>query len=172
MRRIEPDGEWPDCSIEGLQRDLASWLQPWLPAAAGLRALRRQTTETMLQAWLGQALMRRLDRQLPVAVETPAGTRRRIRYAVDADPVLAVPMQELFGEAVGPRLADGRVPLVLHLLSPAGRPLQITRDLAGFWQGAYSDVKKEMRGRYPKHRWPDDPASAEAGRSIKRPRSR
>jgi ATP-dependent helicase HrpB len=79
-------------------------------------------------------------------------------------------MQELFGQSGAPELAEGRVPLVLHLLSPAGRPLQVTRDLAGFWDGAYGEVKKEMRGRYPKHYWPDDPATAAPGHSLKRRR--
>ncbi|MGL5726423.1 MAG: ATP-dependent helicase C-terminal domain-containing protein, partial [Plesiomonas sp.] len=91
-----------------------------------------------------------------------------IRYAQGADPVLAVRLQEMFGEQSSPRIAEGRVALVLELLSPARRPLQITRDLSTFWQGAYKDVQKERKGRYPKHVWPDDPANTDATRKTKK----
>jgi ATP-dependent helicase HrpB len=170
MRRLEPDADWPDTRPEGLEASLEDWLQPWLPTGGGLRALRQHPVETMLEAWLGHERVRYLATQLPSYYPTPAGTRRRIDYTADGGPVLALPMQELFGEPVGPAVADGRVSLLLHLLSPAGRPLQVTRDLGGFWRGAYDDVRKEMRGRYPKHFWPEDPTKATPGQSLKRRR--
>lgn len=172
MRRLEPDEGWPDFSSRGLTETLLDWLGPWVPARAGLRQIRKLDLGKVLRQYLGYALVRRLDDQLPSWFETAAGTRRRIQYSADADPVLALPLQEMFGLAVGPSLASGRVALVLHLLSPAGRPLQITRDLAAFWAGAYSDVRKEMRGRYPKHHWPEHPAAEVATRSLKRRRPR
>ena len=105
---------------------------------------------------------RLLDTDAPTHVAVPSGSRIPVDYADPAAPVLAVRLQELFGLAETPRVARGRVPLTLHLLSPARRPVQVTSDLAGFWRGSYFDVRKELRGRYPKHPWPDDPASAVA----------
>ena len=168
MRRLEPAGGWPDYSLQGLTAGIDDWLGPWLSHGGGLRAVRKTGVAPILSNHLGRERLQRLDAALPTQITTPAGTRRRVSYPPDGDPVLALPMQELFGERAGPRLAGGRVSLVLHLLSPAGRPLQITSDLAAFWAGAYADVKKEMRGRYPKHHWPDDPARAAATRSLKR----
>lgn len=170
MRGLEPEAGWPDFTAEGLTATLGDWLAPWLVPGEGLRQLKRLDVTHLLRVHLGHDLEHRLKRQLPERFKTPAGTEHPIQYAFDADPMLALPMQELFGEAVGPRLADGRIPVVLHLLSPARRPLQITRDLSAFWAGAYAEVKKEMRGRYPKHFWPDDPASTPATRSLKRRR--
>jgi ATP-dependent helicase HrpB len=168
MRRLEPGAGWPDYSPQGLTAGIDDWLGPWLSNGGGLRAVRKTGVESILANHLGRERLQRLDDALPTHITTPAGTRRRISYPPDGDPILALPMQELFGERAGPRLAGGQVSLVLHLLSPAGRPLQITSDLAAFWAGAYADVKKEMRGRYPKHHWPDDPAGAAATRSLKR----
>ena len=106
-----------------------------------------------------------------VPTSTPAGNRRRLEYTAGADPVLAVPLQEMLGATKGPTVCSGRVPVTLHLLSPARRPLQVTRDLAGFWAGSYAEVRKEMRGRYPKHHWPEDPANERPmARSVKRRR--
>ena len=170
MRALEPEAGWPDFTPEGLTATLGDWLAPWLVPGEGIRQLQRLDMTNVLLSHLGHERARRLAVQLPERYQTPAGTVHPIRYDLDADPVLALPMQELFGEAVGPRLAEGRIPVLLHLLSPARRPLQITRDLAAFWAGAYDEVKKEMRGRYPKHFWPDDPASTPATRSIKRRR--
>ncbi|MEQ9728828.1 ATP-dependent helicase C-terminal domain-containing protein, partial [Pseudomonas sp. WHRI 8822A] len=107
------------------------------------------------------------DRHAPTRISVPSGMERAITYALDHDqqplpPVLAVKLQELFGLAETPRVADGRIPLTLHLLSPGGRPLQVTQDLKSFWATTYPDVKKEMKGRYPRHPWPDDPWTANA----------
>ena len=117
-------------------------------------------------------LRQRIDVLAPVRIAVPSGQARRIDYAIDDDgqpspPVLAVKLQELFGLADTPRIADGRVPLTLHLLSPAGRPLQVTQDLRGFWERTYPEVRREMKGRYPKHPWPEDPWSATATHRAK-----
>lgn len=168
MRSLEPHVGWPDVSDSGLADAAYEWLPAWLKAGQGIRQLRALSLDRMLRTWLGREREQALDRALPTAFETPAGTRRAVTYAADADPVIAVPLQEVLGMQQGPTLAGGRVAPVLHLLSPAGRPLQVTRDLAGFWRGAYAEVKKEMRGRYPRHYWPDDPATAQATRFTKR----
>ena len=117
-------------------------------------------------------LRRRIDALAPTRIVVPSGMERRIDYAVDdhdgvRPPVLAVKLQELFGLADTPRIVEGRVPLTLHLLSPGGRPLQVTQDLRGFWERTYPEVRKEMKGRYPRHPWPDDPWSATATHRAK-----
>ena len=113
------------------------------------------------------SLRQRIDALAPVRITVPSGMERRIEYAHGQPPVLAVKLQELFGLADTPRVADGRVPVLLHLLSPGGKPLQVTSDLRNFWNSTYAEVKKEMKGRYPKHPWPDDPWSAPATHRAK-----
>ena len=159
MARLEPAGGWPQMDDTALREGLAAWLGPYL---AGITRL-AQIDENLLQAALSATLPAggrpRLDRALPTHFSAPGGSRVAIDYAQDP-PVLAVKLQELFGVRETPRLADGRLPLVVHLLSPAGRPLAITADLSSFWQQAYPEVRKQMRGRYPRHPWPDDPLNA------------
>jgi ATP-dependent helicase HrpB len=168
MHQVDAPGNWPDFSEDALLSRLEQWLAPWVEPGMSARQLRGRKLDEMLAAELGWERQQRLDAWLPTHFGTPAGTQRRIDYDAEDGPVLAAPLQELLGLETGPRLADGRVIPVLHLLSPAGRPLQVTRDLAAFWRGAYTEVKKEMRGRYPKHYWPDDPAAAKATRFTKR----
>ena len=108
-----------------------------------------------------------LDRMAPTHVTVPSGSRLPVDYADPAAPVLAVRLQEMFGQRETPTLADGAVPLTLHLLSPAGRPVQVTRDLAGFWRSTYFEVKRDLKGRYPRHHWPDDPLEAAPTRRVK-----
>ena len=168
IRTVDDKQDWPDFSEQGLLDSLEAWLLPWLRSGEGARQLRTVRLGEVLTGSLGWERVQQLDHWLPTHFETPAGTRRRVQYGLDGSPVLAVPLQEMLGLREGPVLADGRVPLVLHLLSPAGRPLQLTTDLAAFWAGAYVEVKKEMRGRYPKHYWPDDPAASQATRFTKR----
>jgi ATP-dependent helicase HrpB len=108
-----------------------------------------------------------LDEQAPTTITVPSGLARRVSYPSAAPPVLAVKLQELFGLADTPRVANGRVAVTLHLLSPAGRPIQVTQDLRGFWERTYPEVKKELKGRYPKHPWPDDPWTATATHRAK-----
>jgi ATP-dependent helicase HrpB len=151
---------WPDVGDVALLDGLDDWLAPRLGRKARRRAdLARVPLQAALEARLDWDQRRRLDELAPTHVPVPSGSRIRIDYAVDP-PVLAVRLQEVFGLTVTPAVAGGRVPLVLHLLSPAGRPVQVTADLAGFWSGAYAQVRSELRGRYPRHAWPEDPLTA------------
>lgn len=166
-RRMQPDAGWPDLSMDWLRNHVDEWLGPWLAGKTRFADARALDLTDVLKQTLGWRNASRLDELAPERWTTPAGTHRRIDYGacLDSDPpapVLAAPLQELFGSADTPRIFDGRLPLLLHLLSPAGRPLQVTGDLAGFWRGAYAEVRKEMRGRYPKHHWPEDPAASSA----------
>jgi ATP-dependent helicase HrpB len=159
-RRLEPGAGWPDVSDQWLMTHTPEWLGPWLLGKTRLADARGLDLAQVLTQTLGWEQAARLDRLAPERMTTPAGTQRRLDYTAGAEPVLAAPLQELFGAAATPSIFEGRLPVLLHLLSPAGRPLQVTRDLAAFWRGAYPEVRKEMRGRYPKHHWPEDPASA------------
>lgn len=160
LARWCPELGLPDFSDAALLADLEDWLAPYLTGKRRFDALDAATLSDALAARLPHALRRTLDAQAPVAIRVPSGLERRIQYAADAPPVLAVKLQELFGLADTPRIAEGRVPLTLHLLSPAGRPIQVTQDLRSFWERTYPEVKKELKGRYPKHPWPDDPWTA------------
>ena len=133
-----------------------------------LRGLKSLDIQQALFERLPWSLRQRLASSLPTHYTVPTGSRIPIRYDDENPPALAVRMQEMFGEASTPTIAEGRVALVLELLSPAQRPLQITRDLSAFWQGAYREVQKEMKGRYPKHVWPDDPANTAPTRRTKK----
>lgn len=163
-----PEEAWPDMSEQGLLNHLDLWLAPYLTGVRSAKALQRVSLLEALHAYLGWPLNQQLDQWLPTHHLLPTGSRKKIRYQVGYDPVLSVKMQEVFGEKSSPLIAKGRIPLVMELLSPAQRPLQITRDLASFWQGAYREVQKEMKGRYPKHIWPDDPANHIATTKTKR----
>lgn len=163
-----PDDAWPAVDDASLLAQLETWLLPQMHGVKSLRALKNVNIREALLAWLPWALRQRLDSELPTHYTVPTGSRIAIRYDDENPPALAVRMQEMFGEASTPTIAQGRVPLVLELLSPAQRPLQITRDLSAFWQGAYREVQKEMKGRYPKHVWPDDPANAAPTRRTKK----
>jgi len=155
-----PEYAWPAVDDASLLDALERWLLPEMNGVHSLRALRTIDLARALLHLLDWPLRQRLDSALPTHYTVPTGSRIAIRYHEENPPALAVRMQEMFGEAATPTIADGRVPLVLELLSPAQRPLQITRDLSAFWNGAYREVQKEMKGRYPKHVWPDDPATA------------
>ncbi len=151
---------WPDWSDEGLLASLDEWLAPFLLFATGRADLERLDLSAVLKARLDHGSLASLDAVAPTHVTVPSGRRVRLEYEdVDDAPILAVAVQEMFGSTTTPTIGR-RTPVVLHLLSPAGRPVQITRDLAGFWSGSWSDVRKEMAGRYPKHQWPVDPATA------------
>jgi ATP-dependent helicase HrpB len=165
-RRVNALREWnpalglPDFSDAALLDTLEDWLAPYLSGKRRLDALQASELSESLSARLDHAMRRALDEQAPTAITVPSGMQRRIDYADDAPPVLAVKLQELFGLADTPRVGGGRVPLTLHLLSPGGKPVQVTQDLRSFWERTYPEVKKELKGRYPKHPWPDDPWSA------------
>ncbi len=152
--------DWPDLSDEGLMARLDDWLLPFLDGITRKSQLQRLDLKSALSAMLLWPHRKALDELAPTHILVPSGSRIPIDYAAGETPVLAVRLQEMFGATDTPRIAGGKVPLLLHLLSPAGRPLQVTQDLGGFWSGSYEGVKKEMKGRYPKHYWPDDPLSA------------
>ena len=155
-----PELGLPDFSDVALLASLDEWLAPYLASKRRLDALQPAELSDALAARLDFALRRALDEQAPVLIRVPSGMERRIAYSADAPPVLAVKLQELFGLADTPRVANGRIALTLHLLSPGGRPIQVTQDLRSFWERTYPEVKKELKGRYPKHPWPDDPWTA------------
>ncbi|MCM2264150.1 MAG: ATP-dependent helicase HrpB [Desulfuromonadales bacterium] len=161
-----PEEGWPEVSDAALLANLDTWLTPWLVAVRGRGDLAKLDLTVILQSWLG-GKVRELERLAPERLAVPSGSRVRLGYAVGTIPVLAAKLQELFGMADTPRIAGGRVPVLIHLLSPAGRPLAVTQDLRSFWDKVYPEVRKEMRGRYPKHPWPDDPWSAPATRRTK-----
>ena len=160
LRRAEPEAGWPDLTDEGLAADPESWLAPHLLGRASLAAIQPGDLDSALAALLPWEMKRRLDAEAPTHFTAPTGSSLAVDYAAEAGPTIAVRVQELYGLGVHPALAGGRVPLVLELLSPAHRPIQVTRDLPGFWRGSWAAVKSEMKGRYPRHLWPDDPAAA------------
>ncbi len=162
-----PEQEWPDFSDLSLLATLESWLAPF---ASGFRSrgdLARFDPLPALTACLSWPQQRLLDEGVPTHLPVPSGRKVPLEYQTEGPPILAVKLQELFGQADTPCLAAGRVPVLIHLLSPAGRTLAVTQDLASFWNSVYPEVKKEMAGRYPKHPWPDDPWQAPATRSVK-----
>jgi ATP-dependent helicase HrpB len=165
--REQLDPAWPDVSDAALLDTLDTWLKPYLVSMSRLPHLERLDLHNILLAQLSWEQQRRLDEWLPTHITVPSGSRIRIDYS-QCPPVLAVRMQEMFGLADTPRIAQGRIILLLHLLSPAHRPVQITQDLAGFWRTSYHDVKKDLKGRYPKHHWPDNPLQAQATAKAKR----
>ncbi|MEN0586347.1 MULTISPECIES: ATP-dependent helicase HrpB [unclassified Kosakonia] len=163
-----PEVDWPAVDEASLLENLEQWLLPQMSGIRSLRELKALDLSQALQNAMPWSLRQRLDSELPAHYTVPTGSRIAIRYHEDNPPALAVRMQEMFGEATTPVIAQGRVALVLELLSPAQRPLQITRDLSAFWAGAYREVQKEMKGRYPKHVWPDDPANTAPTRRTKK----
>jgi len=166
LRRSEGD-EWPDLSDNTLARTVAEWLAPFLTGKTALAQIGADDLAAALDALIPWNLRHRLDAEAPTHFTASTGSAVPIDYDAEQGPTISIRVQELFGLATHPSIAGGRVPLVIELLSPAHRPVQVTRDLPGFWRGSYKDVKTEMRGRYPKHPWPDDPLSAPATRRAK-----
>ncbi|MCJ7453613.1 MAG: ATP-dependent helicase HrpB, partial [Steroidobacteraceae bacterium] len=169
-RDNDPRGrdDWPDVSDAALLASLGSWLAPWLERITRRDQLAKLDLRGALHALLDWNAQRRLDELAPTHLAVPSGSRIALDYSTGT-PALAVRLQEVFGLMESPRLVGGRVPVTLELLSPARRPVQVTRDLASFWARGYHEVKKELKGRYPKHYWPDDPLDAVATRRV-RPR--
>jgi ATP-dependent helicase HrpB len=163
------DPTWPEVSDARLTEALAEWLGPFVPGLRRLEDLQRVDPGQALAALLSWDRRRELDARAPERIVVPSGSSIAIDYSDPAQPVLAVRLQEVFGLKETPRIDGGRVPLTLHLLSPAHRPVQVTRDLASFWRDTYFEVRKDLRGRYPKHYWPEDPVQAQATRHV-RPR--
>jgi len=167
LRQYCPEAAWPDVSDDALTAQLEHWLTPFLDGISRRSHLSRLALADAFNTLLDWRQQAELERSAPSHLCVPSGSRIRLRYQAPEPPVLAVKLQELFGLADTPTLAGGRIPVVLHLLSPAGRPVQITRDLRNFWTTSYHEVKKELQGRYPKHPWPDDPWIATATRYTK-----
>ncbi|WP_371993680.1 ATP-dependent helicase HrpB [Vibrio amylolyticus] len=163
-----PDRPWPLVDEESLLNELDTWLAPYMVGVTSLKGLKNIDLVQALSAYLSWPLNQEIDQWLPISHTLPTGTKKRIRYEVGREPILSVRMQEIFGEKESPLIALGKKKIVLELLSPAQRPLQVTQDLASFWAGSYKDVQKEMKGRYPKHVWPDDPATHVATSKTKR----
>ncbi|MEO8777360.1 MAG: ATP-dependent helicase HrpB [Rhodanobacter sp.] len=167
LRTWMPQLNLPDLSDQALLATLDTWLGPYLVGKHRLDALCAEELVQALLALLTYTQRQQLDAQAPEHLLVPSGQSRRLAYAGAAAPVLAVKLQELFGLADTPRVAEGRIAVTLHLLSPAGRPIQVTQDLRGFWERTYPEVKKELKGRYPRHPWPDDPWTATATHRAK-----
>jgi ATP-dependent helicase HrpB len=168
LRRVEgTQADWPDLSDQGLLNRLEDWLGPFVITLTRLDQIQRMGLTAPLQALLTWEQQKQLDILAPSHVTVPSGSRIRVEYGEDAVPVLSVRLQEMFGCEETPRIVRGKVPVMVHLLSPAGRPVQVTQDLQSFWRSGYVDVRKELRGRYPRHHWPEDPLSAPPTRRIK-----
>jgi ATP-dependent helicase HrpB len=166
LRKAE-GAPWPDLSDAALAETAETWLAPMLTGKTALSQLSGSEFASGLEALLDWSLRRRVDGEAPTHFEAPTGSRIAIDYDHPEGPKIAVRVQELFGLARHPAIAGGRVPLVVELLSPAHRPVQMTRDLPGFWRGSYAAVRTEMRGRYPRHPWPDNPLEAPPTRRAK-----
>lgn len=161
------DESWPDLSDAALIASAEDWLAPHLVGRRSLGEIAAADVANALEALLPWAMKARLDAEAPTHVVVPTGSRIPVDYAAEGGPAVSVRVQELFGLATHPSLAGGRIPLVLNLLSPAQRAIQVTRDLPGFWRGSWAGVRADMRGRYPRHPWPEDPAAAEPTRRAK-----
>jgi ATP-dependent helicase HrpB len=166
LRKAEGES-WPDLSDDGLIASAADWLVPALYDKTSLKDFSVGDLSEALLTLLPWELRARLEREAPTHFEAPTGTMLAIDYEAEQGPTIAVRLQELFGLNTHPSIAKGKVPLVLELLSPAQRPVQVTRDLPGFWRGSYAAVRSDLRGRYPRHPWPEDPASAMPTRRVK-----
>lgn len=170
LRRIEgQESRWPDLCDETLLRTLDDWLGPYISGLTTLDRVMRLDLAQPLHALLSLEQSRQLERLAPTHLTVPSGSNVRLEYETPDLPILAVRLQEMFGCRDTPRLVDGKVPVMLHLLSPARRPVQITKDLSSFWSHAYQEVRKELRARYPKHHWPEDPLTAPPMAKAKRP---
>ncbi|MHB8534885.1 MAG: ATP-dependent helicase HrpB [Sulfuricaulis sp.] len=170
LRHWLPDEDWPDVADAALLAMLEEWLGPYLDGVTRRDHLARLDLPALFASRLGWEKNRRLDEGAPTQLTVPSGSSLRLEYTPGESPVLKVKLQEMFGLADTPRVAWGRVPVTLHLLSPARRPIQVTQDLSGFWERTYPEVKKELKGRYPKHPWPDDPWNAAPTARAKRAR--
>jgi ATP-dependent helicase HrpB len=170
LRAAEGEETWPDWSDEALLASLEDWLAPHLGRATQPAHLAKLDLAGILLGRLPWDRRRHLDEAAPTHLTVPSGSRIALDYGEGDRPVLAVRLQEMFGARETPTVCGGRVPVVVHLLSPAGRPVQVTQDLAGFWQSSYRAVRSDLRGRYPRHYWPEDPTDAAPTRRV-RPRS-
>lgn len=167
LRKAEADAGWPDWSDDALVASLEDWLAPHLGRATQAAHLAKLDLSAILLDRLDWDQRRRLDAAAPTHLTVPSGSRIALDYDSGGHPVLAVRLQEMFGARATPTVGNGKVPVVVHLLSPAGRPVQVTQDLAGFWQNSYRAVRSDLRGRYPRHSWPEDPTKAIPTRRVR-----
>jgi ATP-dependent helicase HrpB len=170
--RDPPDASWPAVSDADLARSIETWLTPWLDGITRKEHLARIPLMDALRSLLTWEQQRELDSLAPTHLQVPSGSQIRIDYLDPSAPALSVRLQEVFGLDATPRIGGGRTPVTFKLLSPAQRPVQVTRDLASFWRGSYAEVRKDMRGRYPKHNWPENPLEARPKRSGGNPKKR
>jgi ATP-dependent helicase HrpB len=171
LREWMPELDLPELSDESLLATLNLWLKPGLQGKSRLDALSSADLNEALLSLVDWPQRQLIDKFAPSHIKVPSGLERSIAYASGSAPVLAVKLQELFGLAQSPTVANGKIIITLHLLSPAGKPLQITQDLSSFWNSTYAEVRSEMKIRYPRHPWPEDPWSAPATHKT-RPRDR
>ncbi|HKJ03995.1 MAG TPA: ATP-dependent helicase C-terminal domain-containing protein, partial [Geopsychrobacteraceae bacterium] len=162
------NNNWPELTDDNLLLNIDKWLLPFMGKCKNRSDLKRLNLLPALQSLFDWSQLQRLDKLAPERLKVASGSSIRLQYSMDNPPVLAVKLQEMFGQADTPYIADGRIAVQLHLLSPAGRPLQVTQNLRSFWDEVYPEIKKEMRGRYPKHLWPDDPWNTLPTRHTKR----
>jgi ATP-dependent helicase HrpB len=167
-RRVSPD--LPDVSDATLELSITTWLGPFLEGIWKLEQLQKLRLGEILRSMFSPQQLRELDRLAPSHVQVPSGSRIALEYTATEHPALSVKLQELFGLTETPRIASGTVPVTIHLLSPAGRPLAVTQDLRSFWQNTYPEIRKQLRARYPKHPWPEDPLTAAPTRRTVRKR--
>ena len=160
--------DWPSVSDAALADNIDVWLAPWLDGITRRDHLTRLSLPDILRALLPWDKQRQLDDLAPTHLQVPSGSNIRIDYLDESAPAVSVRLQEVFGLDATPRIGGGKTPITFKLLSPAHRPVQVTRDLASFWRGSYADVRKDMRGRYPKHYWPENPLEAQATRGVRR----
>jgi ATP-dependent helicase HrpB len=165
LRKWNPDQNWPDVSTQTLLQNIDAWLGPYLLDVKKTEDLKRIDLKKFLQQYLSYEKQQLLQKLAPERIEVPSGSNIKVSYKSNGDaPVFAVRLQEVFGWVETPTVNQGRINLLMHLLSPGFKPVQITGDLKSFWTNAYFEVKKELKARYPKHHWPDDPLNAKPNR--------
>jgi ATP-dependent helicase HrpB len=162
------ESSWPPVSDADLAATVEIWLAPWLDGVTRKEHIGRIPLIDVLRSLLTWDQQRELDVVAPTHLQVPSGSQIRIDYLDQSAPAVSVRLQEVFGLDATPRIGKGRIPVTFKLLSPAQRPVQVTRDLASFWRGSYADVRKDMRGRYPKHHWPENPLEAQPTRGVRR----
>ncbi len=168
LRKTEGEASTlPDLSDDTLLRRMDEWLAPWMDKVSRLSHLQKLDLKSIMFAMLDWNQQQHLEAQMPTHFTVPSGSRIRLKYEGKETPVLAVRIQEMFSCTQTPAIANGKLPLLIHLLTPAQRPIQITQDLVSFWANGYTEVKKELKGRYPKHHWPEDPLNTEPHRTVR-----